>query len=117
MAKPIDLTGREFDLLKVISLAPPDRWGKRRWHCQCQCGKQVTVRGTSLTSGQTTSCGCKKETNLKGQHIGTLTVLERSDRYVTRGNRTCRLWKCLCDCGAITYKHTDTTTKQGSPLL
>lgn len=48
--------------------------------------------------------------NLAGRHIGRLTVLERSDRYGNRGARRVRLWKCQCDCGAITYKATDTLT-------
>lgn len=51
-----------------------------------------------------------KYRDLTGQHIGALTVLERSDKYATRGKRTVRLWKCRCDCGEITYKATDTLT-------
>ena len=31
------------------------------WECQCDCGKTVLVRTTSLTSGHTTSCGCVKQ--------------------------------------------------------
>lgn len=49
----------------------------------------------------------KKRPDLTGKKIGTLTVLELSDRYGTRGARKCRLWKCLCDCGRVTYKATD----------
>ena len=37
-------------------------------------------------------------------------VLERSDQYGTRGARKVRLWKCMCDCGEVTYKSTDTLT-------
>ena len=58
----------------------------------------------------TVSCGCKRKKDLTGQKIGKLTVLERSDQYATRGKRKNQLWKCLCDCGAITYKATDTLT-------
>lgn len=46
--------------------------------------------------------------DLTGQHIGSLTVLGRSDKYATRGKRRVRLWECKCDCGAITYKAIDT---------
>lgn len=52
----------------------------------------------------------KKRDDLKGQHIGHLTVLERSDKRGVRGKRTVPLWKCQCDCGAIIYKATDTLT-------
>lgn len=49
----------------------------------------------------------KGQTIQPGQRVGKLTVLERSDRYGPRGKRQVRLWKCQCDCGAITYKATD----------
>lgn len=51
-----------------------------------------------------------KYRDLAGQRIGRLTVLERSDQYGSRGKHRVRLWKCRCDCGAITYKATDTLT-------
>lgn len=46
--------------------------------------------------------------SLIGQRFGKLTVTGRSDRRGTRGKRTVLLWECQCDCGAITYKATDT---------
>ena len=51
-----------------------------------------------------------------GQRIGTLTVLERSDQYATRGKRKVQLWKCQCDCGVITYKATDTLTNEAKSM-
>lgn len=66
--------------------------------------------GSNLKRGTTVSCGCKKRNDLTGQRRGRLTVLERSDRYGDRGNRRTQLWKCRCDCGAITYKATDVLT-------
>lgn len=30
------------------------------WHCKCECGNERIVTGIHLTSGHTTSCGCKK---------------------------------------------------------
>lgn len=113
MGKALDLMNQVFDYLKVVDKAPPSRSGKSMWLCECRCGNRVIVRGTSLTSGQTTSCGCKKKNDLKGRNIGMLTVLERSDRYAPRGARKNRLWKCRCDCGAITYKATDALTNDG----
>jgi hypothetical protein len=55
MAK-VDYSGRKFGRLtaikKVIS-------GKRGCYlCVCECGNETTVRGDSLTSGKTRSCGC-----------------------------------------------------------
>lgn len=59
--RPINiLTGKQFNRLTVRRLAPiRDFKGEVRWICDCECGTQgVIVRGTSLTSGNTKSCGC-----------------------------------------------------------
>ena len=48
--------------------------------------------------------------DLVGRRFGRLTVIARSDRYGSRGERKRLLWECRCDCGAITYKATDTLT-------
>lgn len=51
-----------------------------------------------------------RQYDLVGQRFGYLTVLKRSDRRAPRGERTVPLWECLCDCGSVTYKATDTLT-------
>lgn len=104
------LIGQRFGRLVVIDQAASTPSGKRRWKCQCDCGNQSVVFSSNLTRGTTVSCGCKHYNDLTGQHIGMLTVLERSDKYGSRGKRKTQLWKCRCDCGAITYKATDTLT-------
>lgn len=48
--------------------------------------------------------------NLIGLRFGKLEVIGRSDKRGSRGARTVPLWMCRCDCGAITYKATDTLT-------
>ena len=48
--------------------------------------------------------------DLIGQRFGRLEVIGRSDKRGSRGARTVPLWECRCDCGAITYKATDTLT-------
>ncbi len=53
-----DLTGKRFGRLTVIKVS-----GKRAksgifWTCLCDCGKTTITRGTSLTAGNTRSCGC-----------------------------------------------------------
>ena len=58
-----DLTGKKFDLLKVIKFLGfrklYDKGGKRRSHflCKCKCGKQKIVAGIMLHNGQVKSCG------------------------------------------------------------
>ena len=48
--------------------------------------------------------------DLTGKRFGRLVILGRSDQRGSRGARTVPLWECRCDCGAITYKATDTLT-------
>lgn len=51
--------GKKFGKLKIIEFSHKDT--KQRafhWKCICDCGNIVTVRYSSLKSGNTTSCGC-----------------------------------------------------------
>ena len=50
-----DLTGQKFGLLTALF---PSKKNEYWWHCQCDCGNIVDVRGTCLTRGDTRSCGC-----------------------------------------------------------
>jgi hypothetical protein len=54
-----DLTGQRFGRLTVLGLSE-EKFGHNPiyWRCLCSCGKIVEVRGGSLTSGHTVSCGC-----------------------------------------------------------
>lgn len=108
-----DLTGQRFGKLVVLQRTEnPQKQTHSTdyWLCRCDCGNETVVLGSNLTRGHTTSCGCKKLHDLTGRHIGKLTVICRSDQYAKRGSRQVRLWKCVCDCGNITYKATDTLT-------
>lgn len=110
MAVTQDLTGQRFGFLTVMGRTEPDEKGYRRWRCRCDCGRETEVLTSNLRRSPNVSCGCRKRNDLTGKKIGKLTVLERSDQYATRGQRKRQLWKCLCDCGEVTYKATDTLT-------
>ena len=60
MSKKIDMIGKQFGRLKVVEesghLGP-----FVAFKCQCDCGNAVIVRGTSLRTGNTTSCGCVRK--------------------------------------------------------
>lgn len=54
-----DLTGQRFGRLTVLEFVPTkDKYS--HWKCKCDCGNITFVSGVNLTSGGTTSCGCKK---------------------------------------------------------
>lgn len=54
-------SGNRFGKLTIVSEAEKSKNGVRQLLCQCDCGKETTVRANNLTSGNTTSCGCVGE--------------------------------------------------------
>lgn len=54
----VDLTGQRFDRLLVAERLAPDRHGKVRWRCVCDCGAQATAATNVLRRGEKRSCGC-----------------------------------------------------------
>ncbi len=59
-ANTIDLTGQKFGKLTVLKRSS-DALGcseEAVWECLCDCGNTVSVRGYSLRTGNTKSCGC-----------------------------------------------------------
>jgi hypothetical protein len=59
MGKKLNLTGRKFGSLNVLSEAGKNKQGKFLWKCLCDCGKETIVAGASLVTGNTKSCGCR----------------------------------------------------------
>jgi hypothetical protein len=57
MSKMKDLTGQEFDRLRVIRFSFIKN-GRAMWECVCVCGTVKVVNGQALRSGGTRSCGC-----------------------------------------------------------
>jgi hypothetical protein len=55
-----DLTGAIFSRLTVIDRAS-NKGKKTRWCCLCICGNRTTVMTSHLTTGHTTSCGCRQQ--------------------------------------------------------
>lgn len=78
MSKLIDLTGKRFGKLTVLSRAENSKANTAKWLCRCDCGNTCIVYGSSLRRGQTQSCGC-----LRGDRN-----MERS----THGMRKTRLY-------------------------
>ncbi len=61
MSKFIDLTGKKFGRLVVLKKVDNDKWGAHQWLCKCDCGEEKIIRGSSLKSGHTKSCGCLQQ--------------------------------------------------------
>lgn len=54
----IDMVGKKFGRLTVLSRAQNTKDGFPQWCCICECGNEVIVRGKYLRNGHTKSCGC-----------------------------------------------------------
>lgn len=54
----IDLTGRRFGRLSVVSFDGIRGNGESYWKCVCDCGNTVSVGRGNLKLGITQSCGC-----------------------------------------------------------
>lgn len=65
----IDITGKRFGRLLVVGRGEPLN-GHTRWICKCDCGRERLVHGSSLKSGNTTSCGCYRTENAKRLYSG-----------------------------------------------
>ena len=98
-----DLREMRFGMLTpLFPVTIVSKSSKAFWLCQCDCGKEVVVRGTDLKLGKTTSCGscarrkaeAVKRQDLTGEIFGRLTVLDFA--YVK--NQT-SYWYCKCVCG------------------
>jgi hypothetical protein len=58
MGYRIDLSGKRFGRILVISFKGNGKNYKTLWNCKCDCGKEFVCTGSSLRSGNATSCGC-----------------------------------------------------------
>ncbi len=112
MGKFVDLTGKKFGHLLVIKRVENDKHNNARFECVCDCGNKSIVLGTSLTQGETRSCGkCKQPMNTKYSSYKNLPYWEEIstsyramkercyrknnsnyDRYGGRGIIVCNEW-------------------------
>ena len=54
-----DETGNSYGKLTVLRFER--MWGEQPFFaCRCDCGKEVSIRGANLRSGNTRSCGCSR---------------------------------------------------------
>lgn len=56
MQKPIDLIGRRFNSLTVVSRSGIN--GNSFYECSCECGNRITLRRERLLRMSVKSCGC-----------------------------------------------------------
>ena len=64
----IDLVGKRFGKLTVLSPAELNSDKHLLWRCQCDCGNIINVRSQSLRNGDTRSCGCLRMQTAREAH-------------------------------------------------
>ncbi len=64
-ARLLDLTNSRFGRWKVLSQSGRTATQGVIWRCQCDCGNIGDVAGGSLTSGDSKSCGCFRDSKAK----------------------------------------------------
>ena len=68
-----NLCGQRYGRLTALRQADKPQNCKTKsdyWLCRCDCGNEVVVLGSNLVRGHTKSCGCLKQNDLTGKHIG-----------------------------------------------
>lgn len=61
--------GERFSRLVVLKFSHKDKRHRRHYLVRCDCGKEKTVQGTLLRSGNTRSCGCLSREQKKSKRI------------------------------------------------
>lgn len=104
--KKLDLTGQRFGRWTVLYPAEPRISSSGRvknyMHCRCDCGTERDVYVSSLTTGESLSCGCyfldRMTNDLTGQTFGRLTVVRQGEGKISSGGNKRTTWICTCSC-------------------
>lgn len=57
----IDMTGKRFGRLVILSVAGKNTMGRLLWKCLCDCGNEIIRNGSEIRCGNTSSCGCLRK--------------------------------------------------------
>lgn len=98
-----DLTGQKYGRLVVVkrveNYITPKGTQHSRFLCRCDCGKEISVRGHDLKTGNTKSCGCLKQE----------VVRIASKTHGMENTRLYRIWRGMkqrCSCASQpSYKY------------
>lgn len=90
-----NLTDKIFGHWLVLGFSHATKHRDLYWVCKCQCGTIKPVHSSSLISGRSKSCGCKRKLELINKVFGRLKVVG----FYGLNKHKHTLWKCKCECG------------------
>lgn len=104
----IDLKGKVFGRLTVLSRSENNKRRRPAWHCICECGNEKIVAAYELRCGDTKSCGCYAKEHLsrirkprpKGKRFSEyerFEILKNIFLSKVEKTDTCWLWKAAKD--------------------
>lgn len=95
--RALELLGRRFERLLVLSRQENDRHQKSRWLCRCDCGTEKIIDSAKLILGKTKSCGCLRIEMMQQKKYSAEELRRRSESRKGEKNPQ---WK-----GGVTPKH------------
>lgn len=78
---PVSLLGRVFGRLTVISIKGRNNQNRATWLCLCVCGNECVVRGDTLTTGRSQSCGCLQQETSAVRTKAIMTIHGHTERH------------------------------------
>jgi len=129
--KPELIPGKKFNSLTILKFSHSDkRW--RKWYLvRCDCGKEKTIIGSAMVSGNTKSCGClakeiKQAKRISENHSDITAIIlgykrhaeRRGFKWLLSRNFVEKLIKENCFyCGSIPSNKKRTKSSIGDGLL
>jgi hypothetical protein len=114
----IDERGNRYGSLTVLRF-DKIRNGQPFFVCQCDCGREVSVRGANLRSKNTKSCGCSRRKSVQPRR-GKMVLETLSHNFVlgkTDPNSAKTKWVTVCEFCPRCGIHTERRLRSGRALL
>jgi len=83
----IDITGKTFGRLTVISKQPPRKGSGSDWLCRCSCGVTFVALGSNINHGKTKSCGCLAKEHASAMGSNPAYVAKRIAKITKHGQK------------------------------
>lgn len=84
-AKASNIAGQRFGRLVAVEPVGKHRSRAILWRCACDCGNEIIAQSINLISGNTTSCGCKRDERIRKLNIENNPAMKGEKSHLWRG--------------------------------